>query len=51
MTTIALTCTIPGTPQQQGSKIRNAYGTMYTWCCCSTGQPPRYANKKGTTND
>ena len=29
MTTIALTCTIPGTPQQQGSKTRNAYGTMY----------------------
>ena len=29
MTTIALTCTIPGTPQQQGSKTRNAYGTRY----------------------
>lgn len=29
MTTVALACTIPGTPQQQGSKTRNAYGTMY----------------------
>ena len=29
MTTPALACTIPGTPQQQGSKTRNAYGTMY----------------------
>lgn len=29
MTTIALTCTIPGTPQQQGSKTRGAYGAMY----------------------
>ena len=29
MTTFALACTIPGTPQQQGSKTRNAYGTMY----------------------
>ena len=29
MTTFALTCTIPGTPQQQGSKTRGAYGAMY----------------------
>ena len=29
MTTPDLACTIPGTPQQQGSKTRNAYGTMY----------------------
>ena len=29
MTTPDLACTIPGTPQQQGSKTRNAYGTRY----------------------
>ena len=29
MTTPDLACTIPGTPQQQGSKTRSAYGTMY----------------------
>lgn len=27
--TTSLTCTIPGTPQQQGSKTRGANGTMY----------------------